>query len=69
MVPVVSVEGLRVRFTTHDATVSAVNGVDFLQFRLAFQVQPVNAAFDFNGDGQINGTDFLQFRLRFLQVI
>jgi peptide/nickel transport system ATP-binding protein len=29
MVPVVSVEGLRVRFTTPDATVSAVNGVDF----------------------------------------
>src|SRR5438552_7623337 len=29
MVPVVSVEGLRVRFTTPDVTVSAVNGVDF----------------------------------------
>src|SRR5437899_5093526 len=29
MIPVVSVEGLRVRFTTPDATVSAVNGVDF----------------------------------------
>jgi peptide/nickel transport system ATP-binding protein len=29
MIPVVSVEGLRVRFTTPDATVNAVNGVDF----------------------------------------
>jgi peptide/nickel transport system ATP-binding protein len=29
MIPVVSVEALRVRFTTPDATVQAVNGVDF----------------------------------------
>jgi peptide/nickel transport system ATP-binding protein len=29
MIPVVSVEGLRIRFTTPDATVNAVNGVDF----------------------------------------
>ncbi len=47
----------------------AITAADFLQFRLAFQVQPVNSLFDFDGDGQVSGGDFLQFRLRFQQMI
>ena len=47
----------------------AVNGTDFLAFRLAFQQQPASPMFDVDGDSQVNGADFLQFRLRFFQTI